>query len=176
MGGKKIPGYLNSFWHQRATIRGIRTSSQFAMSLAITELCSSDRSSSGDDSRALFSRARNARLITSDIIPDIESSIDETYCIWYLDLATPETYREVARRYPSIRYKIGRAYATAEYIGLYKELDPLPDVSIAEEAREIDKDAQIYRIIISEPQRYTIIDDLTRSVNLDRKPYKPLYS
>ncbi|CBF71445.1 hypothetical protein AN6781.2 [Aspergillus nidulans FGSC A4] len=37
-------------------------------------------------------------------------------------------------QYPSMRYQVGRACAAAGYFDLYKELDLLPDVSIAEEA------------------------------------------
>ncbi|OQD85395.1 hypothetical protein PENANT_c010G02611 [Penicillium antarcticum] len=140
--GEDLPVDLSSFWHQRAVIRGIRDSLQFATSPAILELCS------GDDGQShQFSRARNARLIMSDIIPDMQNPATQPYCIWYPDLASEETYREVARRHPSIRYQVGQACAIACYTDLYKELDLLPDVSIAEESREVDKDAEIYKII-----------------------------
>lgn len=33
-------------------------------------------------------------------------------------------------------YHVGRAYAIGGYLALYRELDLLPDVSIAEEARD----------------------------------------
>ncbi|KAJ5212101.1 uncharacterized protein N7498_003747 [Penicillium cinerascens] len=170
MKGKEVPTDLSSFWHRRAVIRGIRDSLEFATSPAIVELCF------GDDSRQAyqFSRARNARLIMSDIIPDIEGPATQPYCIWYPELASLETYREVARRYPSMRYQVGRACATAGYTDLYKELDLLPDVSIAEEAREVDKDADIYKIIMSAPQRYAIMNDFTRSINLE-SPQTPAF-
>lgn len=158
MKGEKIPDDLNCFWHRRAVIRGIRTSLQFAISPEITEVCSSNDQ---------FARARNARLIMSGIIPDIKIPMTEPYCIWYPDIAPSETYSEVAHRYPSMRYQVGRACAVANYTDLYKELCLLPDVSIAEEAREIDKNAEIYRIIMSAPQRYIVMDDFTRSVNLE---------
>lgn len=167
--GSKAPGRLRSFWHRRAVIRGIRTSLKFATSPAVIELCS------GDDSRAhLFSRARNARLIMSDIIPDMSEPATQPYCIWYPEPASEETYREVARRYPSMRYQVGRACAAAWYTELYQELNLLPDVSIAEEARETDEDADIYKIIMSAPQRYTVMDDFTRSVNLE-SPQTPAF-
>ncbi|KAJ5096801.1 hypothetical protein N7456_007522 [Penicillium angulare] len=133
MKGEKIPDDLNCFWHRRAVIRGIRTSLQFAISPAITNICS------GNDSAHQFARARNARLIMSNIIPDIKGPRTEPYCIWYPDLASSETYRTV----------------------------PVAGVSIAEEAREVDKNAEIYRIIMSAPQRYIVMDDFTRSVNLE---------
>ncbi|KAJ5589468.1 hypothetical protein N7537_012146 [Penicillium hordei] len=167
--GEKVPSDLSSFWHRRAVVRGIRDSLQFATSPAIIELCS------GDDSQAhQFSRARNARLIMSDIIPDIQDPATEPYCIWYPEPASEETYREVARRYPSMRYQVGRACATAWYTGLYKELDLLPDVSIAEEARDVDEDADIYKIIMSAPRRYVIMDDFSRSIDLE-SPQTPAF-
>lgn len=158
--GEGVPIDLSSIWHQRAVIRGIRDSLQFATSPAIIELCS------GDDGQAhQFSRARNARLIMSDIIPDMQNPATQPYCIWYPELASEETYREVARQYPSMRYQVGRACAAVCYTDLYKELDLLPDVSIAEESREVD--AEIYKIIMSAPQRYVVMEDFSRSVHLE---------
>ncbi|KAJ5818248.1 hypothetical protein N7474_003839 [Penicillium riverlandense] len=169
MKGQKVPVDLSSFWHRRAVIRGIRISLKFATSPAVIELCS------GDDSWAhQFSRARNARLIMSDIIPDMQDPVTQPYCIWYPEPASEETYREVARRYPSMRYQVGRACAAAWYTDLYQELDLLPDVSIAEEAREVDEDADIYKIIMSAPQRYAVMDDFTRSVNFE-SPQTPAF-
>ncbi|KAJ5282016.1 hypothetical protein N7478_007388 [Penicillium angulare] len=160
--GEYLPVDLSSFWHQRAVIRGIRDSLQFATNPEILELCS------GDDGQAhQFSRARNARLIMSDVIPDMQNPATQPYCIWYPDLASEETYREVARRYSSMRYQVGRACAAACYTDLYKELNLLPDVSIAEESREVDKDAKIYKIIMSAPQRYAVMEDFSRSVHLE---------
>ncbi|KAL4810944.1 hypothetical protein BDV18DRAFT_3782 [Aspergillus unguis] len=158
--GEDLPVDLSSFWHQRAVIRGIRDSLQFATSPEINELCS------GDDGHQ-FSRARNARLIMSDIIPDMQNPATKPYCIWYPNFASEETYRELARQYPSMRYQVGRACAAACYTDLYKELDLLPDVSIAEESREVDKDAEIYKIIMSAPQRYAVMEDFSRSVHLE---------
>ncbi|KAJ5350802.1 hypothetical protein N7541_008529 [Penicillium brevicompactum] len=172
----KVPSDVTSPWHRRAVIRGIRDSLQFATSPAITELCSSD------DTHAHFSRARNARLIMGNIVPDIRSPATEPYCIWYPDFASEETYRELARQYPSMRYQVGRACAAAGFTDLYKELDLLPEVSIAEEARnaaecaectegfkvaEVAEDAEIYQIIMSAPQRWAVMDDFTRAVNTE---------
>lgn len=159
--GEGIPVNLSTFWHRRALVRGIRDSLEFATSPEIIELCSN-----GDDEQAhQFSRARNARLIMSDIIPtDMQNPATQPYCIWYPDLASEETYRSVARQYPSMRYQVGRACAAACYTDIYKELDLLPDVSIAEESREVDKDAEIYKIIMSTPQRYVVMEDFSRSI------------
>ncbi|KAB5571727.1 hypothetical protein GE09DRAFT_1282248 [Coniochaeta sp. 2T2.1] len=62
-----------------------------------------------------FRRALNARAIMSDAIPDIDI---------------------LARRYPQMRYQVGRACAVAGYTDLYKELGLLPDITIAEEAQD----------------------------------------
>ncbi|KAJ5586660.1 hypothetical protein VI817_008128 [Penicillium citrinum] len=169
MKGEDIPVDLSSFWHRRAVVRGIRDSLAFATLPEIVELCSGD-----DDQAHLFSRARNARLIMSDTIPDMQNPATQPYCIWYPDLASEETYREVARQYPSMRYQVGRACAAACYTDLYKELDLLPDVSIAEESREVDKDAAIYKIIMSAPQRYVVMEDFARSVHLEA-PQTPAF-
>lgn len=169
MKGEDIPVDLSSFWHRRAVVRGIRDSLAFATIPEIVELCSGD-----DDQAYLFSRARNARLIMSDTIPDMQNPATQPYCIWYPDLASEETYREVARQYPSMRYQVGRACAAACYTNLYKELDLLPDVSIAEESREDDKDAAIYKIIMFAPQRYVVMEDFARSVHLEA-PQTPAF-
>lgn len=70
----------------------------------------------------------------SNIIPEMATDAVTPYCIWYPDVATEETYRELSRRYPRMRYQIGRACAVAGYNKLFDELQLLPDVSIAEEA------------------------------------------
>ncbi|KAJ5514787.1 hypothetical protein N7463_004339 [Penicillium fimorum] len=167
--GEKVPSDVTSFWHRRAVIRGIRDSLRFATSPAIIELCSG-----GGSQAQQFSRARNARLIMSNIIPDMQDPATEPYCIWYPEPASEETYRELACRYPSMRYQVGRACAAAWYTDLYKELDLLPDVSIAEEARNAAEDAEIYKIIMSAPQRWAVMDDFTRSVNLE-SPQAPAF-
>ncbi|KAJ5219932.1 hypothetical protein N7468_009136 [Penicillium chermesinum] len=169
MKGKEIPNDLSSFWHRRAVIRGIRDSLEFAQSPAVIELCARD-----DSHAHQFARARNARLIMSDIIPDMDDSATQPYCIWYPELASIKTYREIACRFPSMRYQVGRACAAASYTDLYRELDLLPDVSIAEEAREVDTNAEIYKMIKSASQRYAVMDDFTRSVNLE-SPQTPAF-
>ncbi|KAK1590825.1 uncharacterized protein LY79DRAFT_579572 [Colletotrichum navitas] len=57
-----------------------------------------------------FARARNAQLIMSNAIPEITTDDDTPYCIWYPDVASEETYRQLAKRYPDMR------------CGLYNEL------------------------------------------------------
>ncbi|KAJ5205548.1 hypothetical protein N7491_003824 [Penicillium cf. griseofulvum] len=66
--GEKVPSDVTSFWYRRAVIRRIRVSLQFATSPTIIELYS------GDDTQYYqFSRTRNARLIISNVIPDIQA-------------------------------------------------------------------------------------------------------
>lgn len=93
-------------------------------------------------SLADIARARNAQLIISNGIPTDEVGLDnqarQPYSIWHPDIAREETYRELVRQCPAIRYRVGRACAAAGYVELYQELGLLPDVSIAEEARESD--------------------------------------
>jgi hypothetical protein len=67
-----------------------------------------------------------------------------------------------------MRYQVGRACAAAGYIDLYDELNILPDVSIAEEARDSENNAgPIFDKIMGQPTNYAIMDDYSRTVNLD---------
>ena len=164
----RYPGEANKYDETIATARGIRHSLEFAQSPAVLELCRTG-------SRPLLRRARNARLIMSDIIPDDLNPSDETipYCIWYPDVASEETYKELACRFPELRYHVGRACAVAGYTGLYRQLGLLPDVSIAEEARD-NGSMEIFEDIISSPVRYRVMDDYTNSVNLS-SPQSPAF-
>lgn len=159
--GKIVP--KNTMWRQEriCVIRGIRHNLDFANRDAIKHICAP----SGRD--AIFTRARNARLIMSDIIPDMENEDVQPYCIWYPDVATEDTYRLLASRYPSMRYHVGRACAVAGYSDLFKELGLLPEVSICEEARESKAEGSkvIYNRILSQPVRYAVMNDYERSVN-----------
>ncbi|KAL4802210.1 hypothetical protein BDV18DRAFT_164386 [Aspergillus unguis] len=159
--GRSVPDDLSSAAARCAVIRGLRCSYEFATSQAI------------QDRLPLFPefvRARNARLIMSNVVPDgLGVSEAQPYCIWSPDFATEQTYRELARRYPAMRYQVGRACAAAGYFGLYQELDLLPDISIAEEAREglTPGGDQIYQLIMSSPIKYAVMDDFTRSIRSD---------
>ncbi|KAL4748887.1 hypothetical protein BDW72DRAFT_195330 [Aspergillus terricola var. indicus] len=101
----------------------------------------------------------------SNIIPDVTHPHDMPYCIWHPDVATEDTYRKLSARYPELRYQVGRACAVAGYVDLYKELDLLPDVHIAEEARD-NGCAEIYDIIMDQPDKYSVMNDYTRTINL----------
>lgn len=70
-----------------------------------------------------LARARNARLIMSNIIPDgMEDPRVQPYCIWIPDVASVDTYRKLVHRYPAMLYQVGRACGAAGYADLYKEL------------------------------------------------------
>ncbi|TPX13446.1 uncharacterized protein E0L32_006176 [Thyridium curvatum] len=86
-----------------------------------------------------------------------------------VNVAKPDTYKELVEKYPDMRYQVGRACAVAGYTDLYRSLELLPDVSIAEEARDNAPSAkEIYSEIVSSHVRYAVMDDYNRSVNLDK--------
>ncbi|KAF9876435.1 hypothetical protein CkaCkLH20_05843 [Colletotrichum karsti] len=145
-----------------AVIHGIRNHEKFAFSPEVEALSSQSQE---------FARARNARLIMSNVVPDMPTDDVKPYCIWHPDVASEDTYRELARRYPEMRYNVGRACAVAGYNKLYHELDLLPDVSIAEEAKDnTTSGASIFHAIVSQSVRYNVMDDYTRTVRLIDPP------
>ncbi|OHF03210.1 hypothetical protein CORC01_01594 [Colletotrichum orchidophilum] len=167
--GHRLPTALGH-WVSACVIHGIRHNEAFAMSEPVRRLCSES------DNNA-FSRARNARLIMSNTIPEMTTDDDKPYCIWYPDVASEGTYRELAKRYPDMRYVVGRACAVAGYAGLYDELGLLPEISIAEEARDnFSKDGSkaIFDTIMRQPVCYAILDDYTRSSHPD-SPSSPAF-
>ncbi|KAL4903809.1 hypothetical protein BDW74DRAFT_185903 [Aspergillus multicolor] len=151
--GKRVPERLNGC-HILCLIRGIRYHHGFA-----TELQGHYRLKS-------INRALHARSIMSNIVPDFNSADDMPYCIWHPEVATEDTYRKLSARYPELRYQVGRACAVAGYVDLYKELDLLPDVHIAEEARD-NGCAEIFDMIMGQADRYDVMNDYTRTVNVD---------
>ena len=125
--GERIPMNLGLETTRLSVIRGIRYHMGFG-----TELRNLPN-------HPEFTRALNARSIMSNIIPDINTLEEFPYCIWHPDLATETTYHELAKRYRILRYDIARACAVAGYYDLYRELQLLPEISIAEEARDNKK-------------------------------------
>jgi hypothetical protein len=105
----------------------------------------------------------------SDIIPDIEEADHFPYCIWYPDVAKEETYRQLATKYPNMKYSVGRACAVAGYVDLWRELDLLPDVSIAEEARDniwmSAGSKVIFEDIMIQGVLYNVMNDYTLSIS-----------
>lgn len=125
--GEAVPRLLDDPVSLSALIRGIRLHHDFATSETVVR---------HSLSLPAVARACNARLIMSNQVPNQMSESEQPYCIWHPDIATEETYRALALKFPTMRYQVGRACAAAGYYGLYKELDLLPEVTIAEEARE----------------------------------------
>lgn len=183
MEGKSIDLDLSEAKNRAAVIRGIRENISFALGDKVTKLCTGDRASQNAD----FVRARNARLIMSDNIPSAEElglSFEEEkipgpsqaqypgtkmpYCIWHPDFAKEDTYRKLVALCPALKYQVARACAAAGYDALYKELDILPDVSVAEEARESEMEGSdaIYDSVMAQPCRFAVMNDYFLSVNV----------
>ena len=125
--GEAVPRVLDDDVSLSALIRGIRLHHDFATCETVVR---------HSLSIPAVARACNARLIMSNQVPNHMEGSEQPYCIWYPDLATEDTYRALALKFPNMRYQVGRACAAAGYYALFKELDLLPEVSIAEEARE----------------------------------------
>lgn len=151
--GQRVPDALGHRLTQLCVIRGIRYHPGFA-----TELRSLT---------AEFTRALNARSIMSNDIPDMSQDDSIPYCIWHPDVASETTCRGLVSKYPQMKYHVARACAVAGYTNLYRELDVLPEVHVAEEARDNGSN-DIFNIIMSSYTKYSIMDDYMRSVNLDK--------
>lgn len=169
--GSSVPhGLIGQIEVDACMVYGIRNSMSFADSPDVVALCNDTAKVS---SCTLFRRARNARLIMSNIIPDIAGVLEIPYCIWYPDIATESTYRALVSRYPAMRYQVGRACAVAGYFTLYQELGLLPDVTITEEAREAGPPSKpIYDDLMARPARYRIMNDYTLAIS-EAEPLKP---
>ncbi|GAB7356618.1 hypothetical protein MBLNU459_g7340t1 [Dothideomycetes sp. NU459] len=153
--GEQVPYELGLPLIRRCLIRGIRYCDGF-----------------GEELRGVlpeFTRALNARSIMSNCIPEMHSNSEIPYCIWHPQSASEATLRELARRYPQMLYHVGRACAVAGHVSLYKDLDILPDVHIAEEARECGS-IDIYNHIMSQPVRYDMMNDYLRTVAVVPSP------
>ncbi|KAI0540899.1 hypothetical protein GGR58DRAFT_459448 [Xylaria digitata] len=156
---------LNSDVLRLCVIRGIRHYDGFGRELRNNGPLPSHKS-------AAFLRALNARDIMSNRVPVMTQLDQFPYCIWYPQVASEDTYRRLATQYPSMRYPVGRACAVAGYTDLFHELELLPDVSIADEARDnlasnSGGSRAIYETIIGSPVRYAILDDYTRTIHTD---------
>lgn len=161
--GEKLPENLGLRLNQLCTIRGILHHPAFAEGEA-----ASLRSMAGYPE---FTRALNARAIMSNRIPVMDPAVypeQVPYCIWYPEVASDDTYRKLAKEYPEMRYQVARACAVAGYTDLYLELDDiLPEVAVAEEARDSGSDA-IFEHIMAQPVRYKVFDDYTLTVEIQR--------
>lgn len=157
-----------------AAIRGEEI--PYALGLPLTRLCVvcgiRYHPGFGEELRGihpLFTRALNARSIMSGEIPVLDNENDFPYCIWYPDIAPEDTYRKLVQQYPTMKYQVARACAVGGYSSLYNELDVLPEVHVAEEARESGNMA-IYEAIMSKPVRYAAMDDYARTVSPTPRP------
>ncbi|KAL0935448.1 uncharacterized protein CTRU02_210039 [Colletotrichum truncatum] len=169
LNGQRLPSDPDH-WVRACIVHGIRHNEAFANSEAVRKLCLKS------DNRS-YARARNARLIMSNIVPEMLTDDDMPYCIWYPHVASEETYRELAERHPGMRYLVGRACAVAGYSKLYGELDILPEVSIAEEARDnssSEGSKAIFDAIMRQPICYKVLDDYKRRLNVDN-PSSPAW-
>ncbi|KAK2591954.1 hypothetical protein QQS21_010358 [Conoideocrella luteorostrata] len=175
LNGKQVPrdilldrreGYLKP---RLCFIHAIRYCKEYVANPEVVSMCTT----TNDDPRdAVFTRTYYARLIMNNVVPDMDVDKPETlpYCIWYPDVARESTYREVAKRYPMLMYQVGRACAVAGYTKLYNELDILPEVAIAEEARESKAGSGIYKILMEQPIRYRVMNDYELAILSDPKP------
>ncbi|KAH6686723.1 hypothetical protein F5X68DRAFT_11869 [Plectosphaerella plurivora] len=146
--GHQLPTDLGRLVTQHAVVRGIRYHPSFALGPAAVLR----------GVRPLFTRALNARAIMSNTIPEISAAADFPYCIWHPDLPSQETLQELAARYPEMRYQVGRTCAIAGHFDVYQNLDLLPEVAIAEEARE-SGNLDIYEHILKAPIKWRVFDD-----------------
>ncbi|SPO07223.1 uncharacterized protein DNG_09917 [Cephalotrichum gorgonifer] len=121
-----------------------------------------------------LTRALNARSIMSGAVPSINATDEVPYCIWHPDTAPEQTYRDLwakyCREFPLITWAVARACATAGSVNLYRELNLVPCVEVAEEARESDCPGsnEIYEIIVRQAIRYSVMDDYTRTIHEPR--------
>lgn len=152
--GVSVPKGLGHRLHQLCIVRGIRYHDGFAEELYGV--------------LPLFTRALNARKIMSNVVPDgLDDAQHVPYCIWHPQLASEKTYHEIAERHPHMRYSVGRACAVAGYAALLDSLNLLPEVHIAEEAREAGQSG-IYDSIMNQPARYNVMNDYDLSTKDDK--------
>ncbi|EAA35408.1 hypothetical protein NCU02022 [Neurospora crassa OR74A] len=161
--GERLPeDWKNDLY--RCAIRGIRHHEAFPRSAEVVKLCKKQPES-------YFARARNARLIMSNQIPRMKTDGAKPYCFWHPDTPSEKTLRRLVKEYPDMAYLVGRACAVAGYDELYHELGLLPEVSIAEEAREQSAISNnpgckaIFEHIMKQPVCYAVLDDYTRTIN-----------
>lgn len=159
--GRRIPATFGDPVHRYCTIRGIRYHHGFAQELRGT--------------LPEFTRALNARNIMSGIIPTISDPDEMPYCIWHPQVPSEDTLRALIQQYPEMVYHAARACAVAGYSELYKELDVLPEVHVAEEAgyASVQKNSKgsrgIYQYILSQPVKYTVMNDYTRTFDISSR-------
>jgi hypothetical protein len=166
--GRCLPHALGHHTTRLCIVSGLRKHLDFALRPEVEELCRMP-------GQEVFARARNAGLIMHGLLPDAELLRgNEPYCIHYPKLASEHYYRRLATTFTEMRYQVGRACAAAGYSQLYEELNLLPDVCIAEEARDscqrtaAEGSQRIYDRIMEAPARYNVMDDFKRLIRTDQ--------
>ncbi|KUL84312.1 hypothetical protein ZTR_07524 [Talaromyces verruculosus] len=154
--GTAVPVALGRRVTRLCVIRGIRYHEEFAKHSDLEQL---------RQHVSEFSRAMNARAIMSNQIPSMPEARDRPYCIWHPQVASQAIYRKLWQQYPEMAYQVARACAVANYVELYLEMNLLPDISIAEEARASGS-TEIFEAIMRSPIKYRIMNDYTREVTL----------
>ncbi|KAK3381860.1 hypothetical protein B0H63DRAFT_451151 [Podospora didyma] len=103
-----------------------------------------------------FTRSLNAQAIMSNRIPDIgeDAQID--------DFPTASGTLTSLMKTPTV---VSLPDTPACYLDLYLELEVLPKVSVAEEARANGNTA-IFNAIMAQPHIYSVMDDYTRTISL----------
>ncbi|KAL2851352.1 hypothetical protein BJX68DRAFT_266263 [Aspergillus pseudodeflectus] len=149
--GKSIPPFPMNEVTICCLVRGIRYRDGFAQDLH------------GNPKVPMVTRSLNARAIMSNRVPAMTAPDHFPYCFWHPDVPQEETLRQLLARYPGndlMRYQVGRACAAGGYTSLYHELCLLPDVGIAEEARDnLESGHAIYKAIMDATKRYSYMDD-----------------
>jgi len=153
MRGERVPWAIGNPLMQFCLVRGIRYHAGFGAEVRLAT--------------PVLARAWNARRIMSNNVPAVEDMSDPDhvpYCIWHPDVASESTYRTLVQRFPQMRYQVARVCAVAGYLDLYRDLDVLPEVHVAEEARHNDN-LDIFNDIMAQPVRYSVMDDYYRTIN-----------
>lgn len=85
----------------------------------------------------------SAKLIMNN---DLSHVNDRVYCIWYPELPSEETCREIVRKHPQLLYQVARVCTIANYTMLFKQLTVLPDYSLIESAKRHKSDIIYYNL------------------------------
>ncbi|KFA53907.1 hypothetical protein S40293_10040 [Stachybotrys chartarum IBT 40293] len=160
--GQRLPTHLGYALIKLCIIRGILHVPSFAQGAAAILR--------GLPDHPQYTRALNARAIMSNHLPDMDPVTrpeELPYCIWYPDVASEDTYRKLAERYPQMRYQVARSCAVAGYTQLFLDLEHvLPEVAVAEDARDAGSHA-IFTHIMEQPVQYKVFDDYQRTISPD---------
>ncbi|USW55965.1 hypothetical protein Slin15195_G092840 [Septoria linicola] len=133
--GEAVPNALVQPVHGLCTVRGIRYNPGFGEELR--------------DVLPELTRALNARTIMSNSLPDLRVPEHRPYCIWHPQIPSEDTCRQLVKQCPEMAYR---------------ELIVVPEIHVAEEARKSGS-YEIFEQIMSQPTRYSVMNDYTRSID-----------